>query len=166
MLKHEQGAGVLFFSPALIICFCGFKISSRYSLFIISQVFLSITPEKSWFVYLLCALCSLSENLKIKNGLSEISKKWLLLGIFWHIISERAPVRANICPTYVIHLISWLSVVLNLKKLKVNPDLFGLYWRVIQEQKWPFFADLSLRFAPDNSGLFSTVNLCQFESNQ
>ena len=28
------------------------------------------------------------------------------------------------------------------------------------------FADLSLRFAPDNWGLFSTVNLCQFESNQ
>ena len=28
------------------------------------------------------------------------------------------------------------------------------------------FADLSLRFAADNLGLFSTVNLCQFESNQ
>ena len=27
------------------------------------------------------------------------------------------------------------------------------------------FADLSLRFAPDNWGLFSAVNLCQFESN-
>ena len=152
-MNKEQGC---FFSPALIICLCWLQ--NIFKIFIIHN--LSSIPFNNSRKILVC------ENLKIKNGLSEISKKWLLLGIFWHIISERAPVRANICPTYVIHLISWLSVVLNLKKLKVNPDLLGLYWRVIQEQKWPFFADLSLRFAPDNSGLFSTVNLCQFESNQ